>query len=186
MKHRANLSPTERQDVRRLYKTKKFSMRKLADHFGCSKSTIDRIVKEDEYKSVQESIEIAPTPKHTQTKPKLPKSAPVITPKPHVTPLVFKSQKLEEVNLDLHACRMRGQYNVVAALHRLHLSIYDECNQLEQEQKEIEEKIQTDGRINAIFDIIAQFPPVIKQEFEKLFLNKNGRVLTFPKAAEND
>ena len=189
MKKRANLSPAEREDVKRLYATKKFSMRKLAAHFGCSKSTIDRIVKDQAPSSVQEekAISSAPTPKPAKEPPKHPPStAPTIQEKPHLPPLKFKGKKLEEVNLDLHACRLRGQYNVLPALHRLHLSLYDECQQLHKEQEEIAGSIEAEGLINGILSTIAQLPPVLKQKLEKEILNKESRVITFPKRAEND
>ena len=188
MKKRANLSPAEREDVKRLYATKKFSMRKLAAHFGCSKSTIDRIVKGQAPASVQEEIAIASTPTTTTTQPPKtpPATAPTIQEKPHIPPIQFKGKKLEEVNLDLHACRLRGQYNVLPSLHRLHLSLYDECQQLHKEQEEIAGSIEAEGLINGILSTIAQLPPVLKQKLEKEILNKESRVITFPKRAEND
>jgi len=186
MKKRANLSPAEREDVKRLYATGKFSMRKLAEHFRCGKSTIDRIVKEDQAVSVQKSVKRsttrkAPTEKPVSTIP----VPPVSNPGEHIPPLQFKNGKLEEINLDLYACRERGQYNVLPALHRLHLNLYDECEKLNQEQKEIASSMEADGLVSGILSTIAQLPPVIRQKLEREILNKESKVITFPKV-ENE
>ena len=182
MKKRANLSPAEREDVKRLYKSGGHSLRKLANHFGCSKSTIDRIVKGGDSVSVQKKpTKKAPTPQPAPLPPRPPTTSDEIP-----TPLHFKTSKLEEVSIDLDACRMRGQYNVLPSLHRLHLSLYDECNQLKQEQKEIEASIKAEGAITNILTMINQMPPVIKQQIEKEILSKKTKVITFPTALKNE
>ena len=183
MKKRANLSPAEREDVKRLYATKKFSMRKLAEHFGCGKSTIDRIVKEPAGASVQRSVKESQLPPRKQEPAK---KIPPPNPGEHIPPLQFKSGKLEEVNLDLHACRERGQYNVLPSLHRLHLNLYDECEKLNQAQKEIAATLEADGLVSGILSTIAQLPPVIRQRLEKEIMAKESRVITFPQVREND
>ena len=183
MKKRANLSPAEREDVKRLYKSGGHSLRKLANHFGCSKSTIDRIVKGGDAVSVQtKPTKKAPTPQP----PPMPPRQTTTNSDEIPTPLHFKTSKLQEVSIDLDACRMRGQYNVLPSLHRLHLSLYDECNQLKQEQKELQESIETKGLISSILTTINQLPPVLKQQLEKEILTKESKVITFPTALTNE
>lgn len=177
-KKRANLSPAEREDVRRLYSSGGFSLRKLAAHFGCGKSTIDRIVKEADEESVSRSSRIPAVP------PDLERTS--VIPKPLMEPLDFKSSKLEEINLDLQACRMRGQYNVLPSLHRLHLNLFDDCNALRQEQKEIQATIADSGLVTSILTTISQLPPVLRQQIEREILSKDSKIISFPTSVKND
>jgi IS30 family transposase len=180
---RSYLSPAEREDVKRLYATKKYSVRKLAQHFGVGKSTIGRVIKETEEESIKQSVQRRPV--KTAASKEVPSKAPAIAPGELVPKLEFRMSKLEEIKLDLHACRMRGQMNIIPQLHRIHLSTYDEVQSLVEKQQEIESNMENKGLVAQILSTINQLPPVLKQQIEEELLTKDVKVLSFPKV-END
>ena len=203
---RVLLSPAVKIQIWQEYKTGDHTVRSLADKYGCSKSTISNIVKGEQPTlpvAPPDPVEVKQTIKRAKKKkptplppsppdkdlPPLPEPAAVPPPKPIcLDPVDFREQKLEEIAMDLQTSRASGRTSIIPQLHRLHLQIYDEVQQLRAEQDGVEDGMDTAAYISTIVNSISKFPPMVQQAIQdQLDDLKTGKIISFPTAtAEND
>ena len=188
-KPRRTLSPSQRDDCRNLYSTGEYSIRKLADHFGVSKSLIGKIVKATKKEIVESSMmktssapKVKKIPVATIEDPIIPSSFSFDSDLPD--PLEFKGAKLEEIKLDLHGCRLRGSVNVLPSLHKLHLALYDEVHNLRVERKEQEAELEGEGLLAHISALFNSLPPATSEQLFQDY-QKKKQIIVFPNVEES-
>ena len=204
-KPRRTLSPAQRDDCRNLYSTGEYSIRKLADHFGVSKSLIGKIVKATKKEIVESSMmktssppkrKTSSPPKRKTLSPPKKKKIPVATIEDPIVPssfsfdtdlpdpLEFKGAKLEEIKLDLHGCRLRGSVNVLPSLHKLHLALYDQVHNLRVERKEQEAELEGEGLLSHISALLNSLPPATSEQLFQDY-QKKKQIIVFPNVEES-
>ena len=174
---KAHLSPTERNRIATLYNEGGHTYRSLADQFGCSYSTVYRIIKELNVKeSAKGIIEGVVLPPAEQTEPPPPTEPPT---EYIEDPIAFRRSKLCEIAGDIMSTRMRGSVQVLPSLHRLHLTVHDELTAMKSERDELDSVMNPDELLHTIAIAAAGLPPILKDKLQELMNNDFTNVIPF-------
>ena len=164
---RGHLSPKEREEIRSLYSSGKFSLRQLAEKYGVSKTTIQNVKNSEE------------KPGATFTPP--PKAIQEIKPAHDDDPIRFRIQKLREIEADIQVARARGSVHVLPPLHRLHLTTHDELQKIREETQDVDPTMDAAGLISTITTTISRLPPTLRHEIlDRLEALESGDLIPFP------
>jgi len=165
---RGHLSPTERSEIIRLYNAGGVTYRELGEKFGCSRSTVYRVINE------KNRINIPPEQKESQSKEKRkrPPKTETTSDEPiiHVIddPIEFRRMKLIEIAGDIMSTRTRGSVQVLPALHRLHIQTHDELTQMKREQDDFDDVENPDDLIQTIAIAVAGLPPILRDRLNDM------------------
>lgn len=171
---KSHLSPNERSEVLNLYATGNYSYRQLADRFGCSHTTIKRIVNQEN------KINIPPEQQQ---------STGAIVPSAGVEqqdgtsfiedPLQFRRSKLIEIAGDIISTRLRGSVQVLPQLHRLHIQTHDELTSMRRELEEMEGMTDPDEIFQTISIAVNGLPPILKEKLIDILSDDYSNVIPF-------
>lgn len=175
---KAHLSPIERNRIATLYNEGGHTYRSLADEFGCSYSTIYRIIKALNVKESTKGI-IEKTVENV-----LEKNVRAVVkdeiPNEYIEdPIAFRRAKLCEIAGDIMSTRMRGSVQVLPSLHRLHLSVHDELTSMKEERDELDSIMNPDELLHTIAIAAAGLPPILKDKLQELITNDFTNVIPF-------
>ena len=157
---RGHLQPIERELAKTLYTRHGQSGIKIAELMGCSKHTIYRIVKglkRGEQTPIPQSI-IDQLSKDTELRET--KHAASWT----LPPLEFRLAKMREIETDIELTRARGSVNVLPQLHKLHLAVYEDMQQLKEELSELADNQTPEQLLTIIIETIMSLPPTLRHQ----------------------
>lgn len=164
--NRGHLSPTERSEIIRLYSAGGVTYRELGERFGCSRSTVYRVINQ------KNTINIPPEQRESQ-KEKRKSADPVPTSDEQPVsivddPIEFRRMKLIEIAGDIMSTRTRGSVQVLPALHRLHIQTHDELTQMKAERDDFDGVENPDDLIQTIAVAVAGLPPVLRDRLNDM------------------
>jgi len=195
---RASISPLQRIEIWKEYQAGGCSVRSLAKRYGCSKSFIAALVKEEE-----PVLPVAP-PDPPEVKKSLQRAkkkkkkggaeefhdfeGQKFEAKPRYTdPLQFREQKLEEIALDIQNSRLSGRTSIIPQLHRLHLSVHDEVSSLRESMESVEDGLDQAAMIAIVVGTISKLPPMTRQTIQDQIEDlETGRVISFPQVETDE
>lgn len=163
---RGHLSPTERSEIIRLYSAGGISYRELGERFGCSRSTVYRVINQ------KNKINIPPEQRESEKdkrKTAEPQSISDIQIDSIIDdPIEFRRMKLIEIAGDIMSTRTRGSVQVLPALHRLHIQTHDELTQMKREMDDFDDVENPDDLIQTIAIAVAGLPPVLRDRLNDM------------------
>ena len=164
---RGHLSPTERSEIIRLYTAGGVTYRELGERFGCSRSTVYRVIQQ------KNTINIPPEQRQSeQSKRKQSSSSETTSDESSVQliddPIEFRRSKLIEIAGDIMSTRTRGSVQVLPALHRLHIQTHDELTQMKREIDDFDDVENPDDLIQTIAVAVAGLPPVLRDRLNDM------------------
>jgi hypothetical protein len=171
---KSHLSPNERSEVLNLYRTGNYSYRQLGEKFGCSHTTIKRIVNEDNKINIppeqrDSSGGIVPSSNVEQTN-----GTSIID-----DPLQFRRAKLVEIAGDIISTRLRGSVQVLPQLHRLHIQTHDEITAMRRELEEMDGMTDPDEIFQTIAIAVNGLPPILKEKLIDVLSVDYSNVIPF-------
>lgn len=164
---RGHLSPTERSEIIRLYSAGGISYRELGERFGCSRSTVYRVINQKNTINIpteQRESEKANRKAPPDTQP----TSDVQTDTIIDDPIEFRRMKLIEIAGDIMSTRTRGSVQVLPALHRLHIQTHDELTQMKSERDDFDQVENPDDLIQTIAIAVAGLPPVLRDRLNDM------------------
>ena len=164
---RGHLSPTERSEIIRLYTAGGVTYRELGERFGCSRSTVYRVINE------KNRINIPPEQKQSEQEKRKQSTSESTSESPDAIPLIddpieFRRMKLIEIAGDIMSTRTRGSVQVLPALHRLHIQTHDELTQMKRELDDFDDVENPDDLIQTIAVAVAGLPPVLRDRLNDM------------------
>lgn len=166
--NRGHLSPTERSEIIRLYTAGGVSYRELGERFGCSRSTVYRVINEKNTMNIPPEQQSSEQTKRKQTF----KTKPSENDEPSFQivddPIEFRRMKLIEIAGDIMSTRTRGSVQVLPALHRLHIQTHDELTQMKREIDDFDDVQNPDDLIQTIAIAVAGLPPILRDRLNDM------------------
>lgn len=177
IQNRGHLSPHERSEILRLYNAGGISYRELGERFGCSRSTVYRVINEMNKMNIppEQQTSSVPSPdvpvKQLSTSESEQRTSPVEQSDDIEIiddPIQFRRMKLIEIAGDIMSTRIRGSVQVLPALHRLHIETHDQLTQMRKEQEDFDGVDNPDDLIQTIAIAVAGLPPILRDRLNDM------------------